>query len=77
MTNLYLDIQTTLDDLENILKSNTGKVGIATYNIIKEFRSKKLDIAMKILQENQEWERFSIGFYGETNSGKSTIIESL
>ncbi|MGP1527361.1 MAG: GTPase [Campylobacter sp.] len=77
MTNLYLDIQITLDDLENILKSNTGKVGLATYNIIKEFRSKKLDIAMKILQENQEWERFSIGFYGETNSGKSTIIESL
>lgn len=68
MTNLYLDIQITLDDLENILKSNTGKVGLATYNIIKEFRSKKLDIAMKILQENQEWERFSIGFYGETNS---------
>lgn len=31
MTNLYLDIQITLDNLENILKSNTGKVGLATY----------------------------------------------
>lgn len=29
------------------------------------------------LKKNTEWNRFTIAFYGETNAGKSTIIESL
>lgn len=29
------------------------------------------------LKRNTEWNRFTIAFYGETNAGKSTIIESL
>jgi uncharacterized phage infection (PIP) family protein YhgE len=29
------------------------------------------------LEENAEWEKFTIAFFGETNAGKSTIIESL
>jgi hypothetical protein len=29
------------------------------------------------LEENSEWEKFTIAFFGETNAGKSTIIESL
>ncbi|PKE31175.1 hypothetical protein CWS43_08430 [Rahnella sp. AA] len=29
------------------------------------------------LQKNAEWDTFTIAFYGETNAGKSTLIESL
>lgn len=32
---------------------------------------------LNFLQENSEWEKFTIAFFGETNAGKSTIIESL
>lgn len=33
--------------------------------------------AVKDLQANEEWDTFTIAFYGETNAGKSTIIEGL
>lgn len=29
------------------------------------------------LDENTQWDRFTIAFYGETNAGKSTLIEAL
>ena len=29
------------------------------------------------LEASSEWEKFCIAFFGETNAGKSTIIESL
>ena len=29
------------------------------------------------MEQNSEWSNFTIAFYGETNAGKSTIIESL
>ncbi|MFW2082333.1 hypothetical protein ACNPQK_15310 [Acinetobacter guillouiae] len=29
------------------------------------------------LEKNSEWDKFTIAFFGETNAGKSTIIESL
>ncbi|WP_050741605.1 coiled-coil domain-containing protein [Acetobacterium bakii] len=33
--------------------------------------------ALESLQLNAEWDVFSIAFYGETNAGKSTLIETL
>ncbi|GAA6792900.1 hypothetical protein Kyoto1A_08040 [Helicobacter pylori] len=32
---------------------------------------------MKVLKNNEEWEKFTIAFYGETGVGKSTLIECL
>lgn len=29
------------------------------------------------LEQNAEWDKFTMAFFGETNAGKSTIIESL
>lgn len=31
----------------------------------------------EVLKRNSEWKKFTIAFYGETNAGKSTIIEAL
>lgn len=35
------------------------------------------DDELTMLEENAEWEKFTMAFFGETNAGKSTIIESL
>lgn len=38
---------------------------------------KKLSSELEELERNVEWDTFTIAFFGETNAGKSTIIESL
>jgi predicted ATPase len=35
------------------------------------------DEELEFLETNAEWEKFTMAFFGETNAGKSTIIESL
>lgn len=37
----------------------------------------KLNENIESLQKNAEWDTFTIAFYGETNAGKSTVIETL
>lgn len=37
----------------------------------------QIDKQLASLEENAEWDTFTIAFYGETNAGKSTIIETL
>ena len=32
---------------------------------------------LKVLEKNADWNTFTMAFYGETNAGKSTIIETL
>jgi hypothetical protein len=32
---------------------------------------------LELLEEHAEWEKLTVAFFGETNAGKSTIIESL
>ncbi|MFB6349055.1 hypothetical protein ACFBZI_06425 [Moraxella sp. ZJ142] len=46
------------------------------YQIIKKLQA---DIGLSVhdLENNAEWKRFQIAFFGETNAGKSTIIETL
>ena len=37
----------------------------------------KISVGVNELKESSEWKTFIVAFYGETNAGKSTIIESL
>lgn len=37
----------------------------------------RFDHEIKYLNTNIEWNKFNIAFFGETNAGKSTIVESL
>lgn len=37
----------------------------------------RFDDELGLLEKHSEWEKFTIAFFGETNAGKSTIIESL
>lgn len=37
----------------------------------------RFDAELKLLEQYAEWDKFTIAFFGETNAGKSTIIDSL
>lgn len=39
--------------------------------------NEQLQTELEKLKANSEWKRFTIAFYGETNAGKSTLIEAL
>lgn len=44
---------------------------------ILQFQQKEIDRKMDELKRNAEWDYFTIAFFGETNAGKSTLIEVL
>lgn len=48
-------------------------------NIIDKLREiqKRFDHELQELETHAEWDTFTLAFFGETNAGKSTIIESL
>jgi hypothetical protein len=43
---------------------------------LNEFRV-EIQVSLKQLEKNSEWNVFTMAFYGETNAGKSTLIETL
>ncbi len=48
----------------------------AIYNMLKELND-KFKIEIDKLEKSSEWEKFCVAFFGETNAGKSTVIETL
>ncbi len=44
--------------------------------VFQQLESKSLK-ELESLKNNEEWENFTIAFYGETGAGKSTLIECL
>jgi hypothetical protein len=59
--------------------SNDAKVADAQANakrVLDEFRP-TIDLAIAQLEKDVEWDTFTIALYGETNAGKSTVIETL
>lgn len=79
---LYKDISESLESTQGDLSSLTldnqeGKEKLS--GIVAQLASIKshFDSELGLLQDNAEWENFVIAFFGETNAGKSTIIESL
>lgn len=77
------------ENLDNSIKEIIDKLKIKTddekfevskdeiRNLINTFRKEKLNKAIDDLKKSQEWGKFTVAFYGETNAGKSTIIEAL
>ncbi|MCO7568114.1 hypothetical protein NJI34_42920 [Pseudomonas sp. S 311-6] len=72
------DIATALDDVSRLDVSNDkGNAHLAS---VKEKLGKmksRFDGEISYLEKHAEWDNFTIAFFGETNAGKSTIIESL
>lgn len=76
--NLNSSILVILDKLK--IKTDDEKFELSKaeiLNLIDAFKQEKLDKAIDDLKKSQEWENFTVAFYGETNAGKSTIIETL
>ncbi|WP_101025253.1 GTPase [Helicobacter pylori] len=80
--NIYSGVEKSIKDLQNIFKNTDDKD-----EKLKRFNQEALELFQKLereslkelesLKNNEEWENFTIAFYGETNAGKSTLIECL
>nr|WP_240448169.1 50S ribosome-binding GTPase [Helicobacter pylori] len=82
MKSIYLGVEKSIKDLQNIFKNTDDRD-----EKLKRFNQEALEVFQKLereslkelesLKNNEEWENFTIAFYGETNAGKSTLIECL
>lgn len=79
---LYQDITRNitqaLDDIAGLdISNDEGKahVSVMTQNL-QQIR-KGFEEELLFLQQHAEWDHFTLAFFGETNAGKSTLIESL
>ncbi|WRC05389.1 50S ribosome-binding GTPase [Helicobacter pylori] len=82
MKDIYLGVEKSIKDLQNIFKNTDDKD-----EKLKRFNQEALELFQKLeseslkelesLKNNEEWENFTIAFYGETGAGKSTLIECL
>ncbi len=82
MKNIYSGVEKSIEDLQNIFKNADDKD-----EKLKKFNQEALKVFQQLefkslkelesLKNNEEWENFTIAFYGETGAGKSTLIECL
>lgn len=77
-SNLITNVDEILNDISKIeiQHIDVKKKNDETQSKLKELRNGFLRDVEK-LDKNAVWDRFTIAFFGETNAGKSTIIESL
>ena len=72
------DIAAALDDVSRLDVSNDkGNAHLASVKEKLGEMKSRFDGEISYLEEHAEWVFFIIAFFGETNAGKSTIIESL
>jgi hypothetical protein len=78
---IYIELQSVIKDLISTIDASeieTTDKDIATFSrdLLNELDA---NIAGELdkLKANSEWDTFTVAFYGETNAGKSTIIETL
>lgn len=82
MVNIYDRVKSEIENIEKNLEvtddfnTSENKAKTEALKQIQEFRQNSFE-KLKKLQSNQDWEKFCIAFYGETNAGKSTLIEAL
>ncbi len=82
MKDIYLSVEKSIKELQSIFKNTDDKD-----EKLKKSNQEALEVFQKLeseslkelesLKNNEEWENFTIAFYGETNAGKSTLIECL
>ncbi|WP_033781709.1 GTPase [Helicobacter pylori] len=82
MENIYLGVEKSIKDLQSIFENTDDKdEKLQQFNqeALKEFQQLESESLKELesLKHNEEWENFSIAFYGETGAGKSTLIECL
>ena len=78
---IYQQIAKEVEAILNNISSTTDDQSLQDANnkateLLQHFQG-QLNNNIESLQKNAEWDIFTIAFYGETNAGKSTLIESL
>ncbi len=82
MKNIYLDVEKSIKDLQKIFENTDGgdeRLRAFNQEALEEFKNLESESLKELesLKNNEEWEKFTIAFYGETGAGKSTLIECL
>ncbi|GAA8092308.1 hypothetical protein BTM474_07190 [Helicobacter pylori] len=82
MKGIYFNVEKSIKDLQKIFENTDGAdEGLRKFNQEALEKFKKLESEglkeLESLKNNEEWEKFTIAFYGETGAGKSTLIECL
>ncbi len=82
MKNIYIDVEKSIKDLQKIFENiDGGDERLRAFNqeALEEFKNLESEGLKELesLKNNEEWEKFTIAFYGETGAGKSTLIECL
>lgn len=76
--NVAACLSETVSELEGLtVDHDEGRREVGT--IIGKLRDRQHAFGdeLGLLDENAEWEKFTVAFFGETNAGKSTLIEAL
>jgi 50S ribosomal subunit-associated GTPase HflX len=78
---IYSDVSTEVDRILKTLDKSTTDKEISQKNqnaqkILTDLKA-EIDNNITALKKHSEWDVFTIAFYGVTNAGKSTIIETL
>ncbi len=82
MKNIYFNVEKSIKDLQKIFENTDGsderlrKFNQEALEMFKNLEYESLK-ELESLKNNEEWEKFTIAFYGETGAGKSTLIECL
>ncbi len=82
MKKIYSDVEKSIKDLQKIFENTDSaderlrKSNQEALKVFKNLESESLK-ELESLKNNEEWEKFTIAFYGETGAGKSTLIECL
>lgn len=74
---ISLEVENILDKLNVPLEDKALEDACVKASIALKHVHADLEKQIKELESNSEWDTFTIAFYGETNAGKSTIIETL
>jgi hypothetical protein len=72
------NISKALTDISAIkLTNKKGNEQLSVITAKLDVMKSQFNSEINFLEKHSEWEKFTIAFFGETNAGKSTIIESL
>lgn len=81
---IYDDLRTKIDKIiseithnEENIESQLASQSISKSREILSVQQNLITRQIKELEDNAEWKYFTVAFFGETNAGKSTIIEIL
>ncbi len=75
-------MKNSIKDLQKIFENTDGadeRLRAFNQEALKKFKKLESESLKELesLKNNEEWEKFTIAFYGETGAGKSTLIEYL